>query len=148
MALKLRAADGRAHVQRLLKKAGTKQTSPELRLGGEVLTPAQFGELVEKLDAWRSEMLAFVEGLDIILCPAAAGPALPLDAEVTPAAATYTRTYNLTGWPAAVVRAATSQEGLPLGIQIVGRPWSEHVVLAVAAYIESKTGGWQKPQGI
>jgi amidase len=54
--------------------------------------------------------------------------------------------YNITGWAAAVVRAGTSPERLPLGIQIIGRPWTEDVVLAAAAHIESKTGGWQRPQ--
>ncbi len=145
---KLIRADERAHVKRLLKKAGTRQTSPLLRLDGELLTPAQFTEQVEKLDACRSAMLAFLEDYDIILCPVNARPAPPLGEELTPLSASYTRVYNISGWPAAVVRAGTSPEGLPLGIQIVGRPWTEDVVLAVAAYIESKTGGWQRPKGL
>jgi amidase len=32
-----------------------------------------------------------------------------------------------------------------LGLQVVGQPWREDVVLAVCQYLESKTGGWQKP---
>ena len=40
--------------------------------------------------------------------------------------------FNLTGWPAAVVRCGTASEGLPIGVQIVGPPWREDVVLAVA----------------
>ncbi len=143
---KLTAADGGAHVQRLIKKAGTRQTAPNLGLGGEPLTSPQFTELVEKLDDCRSRMLEFLENFDVILCPPSAVPAPPLDAPPGPPGWNYTSVYNLTGWPAAVVRAGTSPEGLPLGIQIVGRPWAEHVVLAVAAHIESKTGGWQKPQ--
>jgi amidase len=51
--------------------------------------------------------------------------------------------YNLTGWPAAVVRAGTSPEGLPIGVQIVAPPWREDVVLAVAGSIETAFGGWQ-----
>jgi len=54
-------------------------------------------------------------------------------------------TYNLTGWPAAVVRAGTSAEGLPIGVQIVARPWEEHVTLAVARRLEEALGGWQVP---
>jgi len=143
---KFRGADGRAHVLRLLKKAGTKQASPLLRLDGELLTASQFTELLEKLDAWRSEMLAFLENFDILLSPASAQAAWPLSTEFTPALADYTRLYNITGWPAAVVRAGTSPEKLPLGIQIAGRPWAEETVLAVAAHIESRSGGWQKPE--
>ena len=41
--------------------------------------------------------------------------------------------FNLTGWPVVVVRAGTSPEGLPIGIQIVARPWHEHVALDPAS---------------
>ena len=58
----------------------------------------------------------------------------------------YTMTYNLTGWPAAVVRAGSSSNGLPIGVQIVARPWHEDVALAVAAKIEEALGGYQRPR--
>ncbi len=54
--------------------------------------------------------------------------------------------YNLTGWPAAVVRAGTSPEGLPVGVQIAAKPWRDDVALAVAAVIEKGFGGWQPPK--
>ncbi len=38
--------------------------------------------------------------------------------------------YNTTGWPGVVVRVGTSSEGLPIGIQVVFRPWREDVALA------------------
>lgn len=53
----------------------------------------------------------------------------------------YTGIYNSTGWPSAVVRAGTSPEGLPIGIQMLAHPWNEHVSLAAAAALESHTGG-------
>ena len=59
--------------------------------------------------------------------------------------ASYTNAYNLTGWPAAVVRGGTSPEGLPIGVQIVARPWREDVALAVAQQLETALGGWQPP---
>jgi amidase len=142
--LKLAAADGRAWVKRLVRRAGTRQTSPELRLDGEPIKASEFTKLAEDLDEWRTAMLTFMENYDVILCPAHHSPAPPIDQPPFPAL-NYTNAYNLTGWPAAVVRAGTSSEGLPVGVQIVGRPWTEHVVLAVAAHIESKTGGWKKP---
>lgn len=58
----------------------------------------------------------------------------------------YTFPYNMTGWPAAVVRAGTSAQGLPLGVQVVGRPWREDVVLALALAIERGHGGFQAPR--
>ena len=57
----------------------------------------------------------------------------------------YTMSYNLTGWPAAVVRAGWMTGGLPIGVQIVARPWREDVALAVAKTIESACGGFQPP---
>jgi amidase len=54
-------------------------------------------------------------------------------------------TYNLTGWPGAVVRAGTSPEGLPIGVQVVARPWREDVALAVAQFLEGALGGFQPP---
>jgi amidase len=53
--------------------------------------------------------------------------------------------HNLTGWPAVVVRAGTSPEGLPIGVQIAAKPWREDVALAVAGVIEEELGGWQPP---
>ena len=45
--------------------------------------------------------------------------------------------------PVAVVRCGRSPEGLPIGVQVVGRPWTEDVVLAVAKHLEREFGGWQ-----
>ena len=44
-----------------------------------------------------------------------------------------------------VVRAGASPEGLPIGVQLVARPWREDVALAAAEYIETALGGWQRP---
>lgn len=143
---RLAAADGYAHMSRLVKKAGTTQTFPMLRLGGNVMETSEFTRLLEELDASRSAMLEFLEGYDVILCPASAYSAQPVErARRPPPYDSYRSIYNITGWPAAVVRAGTSSEGLPLGIQVVGRPWAEDVVLAVAAHVESVTGGWRRP---
>jgi amidase len=57
----------------------------------------------------------------------------------------YTFAYNLTGWPAAVVRAGQSPEGLPIGAQIVARPWREDIALALAGQVEAALGGWVAP---
>ncbi|MDT7747584.1 MAG: amidase, partial [Pseudonocardiales bacterium] len=40
------------------------------------------------------------------------------------------------GLPAAVVPVGRSAEGLPIGVQVVGRPFHDHEVLAVAALLE------------
>ena len=82
---------------------------------------------------------------DVILCPVNAYPALRHGGtpDALPAFS-YTSTYNLTGWPGAVVRGGTSPEGLPIGVQVVAPPWREDVALSVAQHLEIALGGWQR----
>ena len=52
--------------------------------------------------------------------------------------------FNMTGWPAAVVRCGESVEGLPIGVQIAAGPWREDIVLAVARRLEELLGGGRR----
>jgi amidase len=45
-----------------------------------------------------------------------------------------------------VVRGGTTAQGLPVGVQIVGRPFREDVVIALAAQLEKALGGFQAPK--
>ena len=110
--------------------------------GGEPLSAYEYVQLLAHWNTMRSDCLAFLENYDVIVCPVNATPATRHD-EPTPF--TYTYFYNLLGWPVAVVRCGTSPEGLPIGVQIVARPWREDVALAVAHFLEETFGGWQEP---
>jgi amidase len=57
----------------------------------------------------------------------------------------FTTPASLTGWPAATVRAGTSPEGLPIGVQLVARPWRDDVALAAALAVERALGGYRPP---
>ena len=103
------------------------------------LSSAELTGRYEWLDGWRSRMLARMATLDAIVCPVSPGPAVPHDT-FERATAAYTQTFNLTGWPSTVVRAGTSREGLPIGVQVVARPWREDVSLALAGEIERALG--------
>ena len=61
----------------------------------------------------------------------------------TPRDGPITAAYSFTGWPA--VRAGATSEGMPVGVQIVGRPWRDDVVLAAMQSLEEELGGWQPP---
>ena len=61
------------------------------------------------------------------------------------AAFSYSEVYNYVGWPAAVVPGGTSEEGLPMGIEIGAPPWREDVALALAHRLETELGGWRPP---
>jgi len=150
----LGAADGGDGVEKLLHMVGTREVHPWLQalLGfyrTQTMTTAEFSSLMVKWAMFRSSMLSFMKKYDVIICPACAYPAQPhgttIKAEMI-AGFSYTMTYNLTGWPSAVVRGGTSPEGLPIGVQVVAQPWREDVALAVAKHIENALGGWQRPQ--
>jgi amidase len=104
--------------------------------------------LLRRWDAYRAEMLAFAERYDIVLSPVFPDPARPhgtMNPPGKPDPMSYTTPYSLTGWPAAVVRCGTSPEGLPIGVQLVARPWRDDVALAAAAALERALGGWRAP---
>jgi len=145
----LAVADGGAWIRRLLQEAETTEVHPMLEnrfLSHESISSAEFTALLTRLDRVRSAMISFLEKYDLIVCPVNAYPAMPHGTTSDRSASfSYTRIYNLAGWPGAVVRGGTSPEGLPIGVQIVARPWREDVALAAAQQIETALGGWQRP---
>jgi Asp-tRNA(Asn)/Glu-tRNA(Gln) amidotransferase A subunit family amidase len=96
-------------------------------------------------DTLRTEFLAQMRKYPILLCPAAALPAFrhgertwQIEGQAVHYldAWSYTEWFNLLGNPGTVVPVSQSREGLPIGVQIVGRPWEEEQVLSVAAVLE------------
>ena len=138
-------------ILRLAEKWNTKAISPTLtaRAKQEMPSTAELTELLEKQDANRSRLLGWMKNYDIVINPVMPKPAQPINLGDQPGArkpgASYVGVHNTSGYPVVVVRAGTSPEGLPIGVQIIGQPWCEDKVLAAAAFLESKTGGWQKP---
>jgi Asp-tRNA(Asn)/Glu-tRNA(Gln) amidotransferase A subunit family amidase len=120
--------------------------------------PSHTGQTL--LDMWimrdvvRMQVFSQMREYPILLCPVASIPAFrhgertwSIDGQTVQYldAWSYTEWFNLLGIPAAVVPVVRSNEGLPIGVQIVGRPWEEELVLAVAAELEAQRGGWQAP---
>jgi Asp-tRNA(Asn)/Glu-tRNA(Gln) amidotransferase A subunit family amidase len=121
----------------------------EPELSGEALLDAWI-----RRDTLRADFLAEMRRYPILLCPPAAIPAFRHGERNWPIAGktvhyldawSYTEWFNLLGNPAAVVPVSRSDEGLPIGVQIVGRPWEEEQVLSVAAVLESGCSGWKEP---
>jgi len=119
--------------------------------------PLSADELLNTLlqrDDLRSRFLAKMETFPILICPVCAIPAFGHgEREWTIAgrkieylkAMAYSQWFNLLGNPAVVVPIGQSPDGLPIGVQIVGRPWQEEAILAVAAKIEEASGGFRPP---
>lgn len=137
-------ADGGRGIKDLLSKLGTKEMHPLLTWTRQKkeLSSVEFARALVRWSTFRSQGSEFLENYDLIVCPVRAGPATLHD-EISDF--NYTEYYNLMGWPVVVVRCGTSPEGLPIGVQIVARPWREDVALAAAQPLENTFGGWQKP---
>jgi amidase len=58
----------------------------------------------------------------------------------------FSQWLNLTGFPGVSVPASLSTGGLPIGVQVIGRPYEEELVLAIAERIENARGPWQPPE--
>jgi len=119
--------------------------------------PLKAEELLDTLlerDVLRGKLLARMEEFPVLICPACAIPAFRhrerrwtvrgREVEYLKAMG-YSQWFNLFGNPAAVVPVGRSPEGLPIGVQVVGRPWEDEAVLAVAAKIEETCGGFHPP---
>lgn len=147
---RLEEVDGRAWVRRMLQKAGTTEVGALLTKSlakSKASSSEEFSKLLEELDEFRSSMLQFMNDYDALLVPAGAHPAVLHGDSHKEENSDYSHTsaYNLTGWPGAVVRGGTSPEGMPIGVQIVARPWREDVALALVKHLETALGGWQPP---
>ena len=123
--------------------------------------PVSLADYLIELDQRDKFILAwedYFENWDALLCPAAMTTAFehrPIGTpiEVNGAQAQYWNIpgyclpFNLTGHPAVVIPMGQDQEGMPIGLQIVGRKWSEERLLAVAKTLTQVTGGYQRPAG-
>jgi Asp-tRNA(Asn)/Glu-tRNA(Gln) amidotransferase A subunit family amidase len=120
--------------------------------------PSHTGQTL--LDTWimrdvlRMQVFSQMRGYPVLLCPVASIPAFhhgerswKIDGKTVQYldAWSYTEWFNLLGTPAVTVPFGRSNEGLPIGVQIVARPWEEELVLAVVAELEAQRGAWQPP---
>lgn len=123
---------------------------------------ASIGDYMASLtrrDALITALEKFFDDWDAFLCPVTVGPAIPHVPFGTPidvddakvpyflAGTAYTCVFNLTGHPAVVLPLARSKEGLPIGVQLVGRRWSEATLLALARRLSLLTGPFRSPPG-
>jgi Asp-tRNA(Asn)/Glu-tRNA(Gln) amidotransferase A subunit family amidase len=57
----------------------------------------------------------------------------------------YCQWLNLLGFPGLSLPMGQSRENLPINVQLIGRPYDEERLLAVAELLESARGPWQAP---
>ena len=119
---------------------------------GQVTVDALLGACAER-DLLRANILRQMRDVPILLSPVSTTTAF-LHGEGTwrPGAEQcyrdtmrFSQWLNLTGFPGASVPVGVSAEGLPIGVQVIGRPHEEELVLAVAERIENGRAAWQPP---
>jgi len=139
---------------------------PEIRGKRDQLSPTfkeflSFSEAVspltatELLNAWagmellRARVLEEMSAFPVLLCPVASIPAFRHDERAWTVegqtvnyldSVRYTQWFNALAAPAAVVPVGNSPEGLPIGVQIVARPFEDETALAVAAVVDAAFG--------
>jgi amidase len=128
------------------RKLLERSTRHMARLGRLLVPDRRRDALLAKRDATTARILALWDEVDVVLTPGLSRTALPAEAAFgksgpvafdTAARFTpWTPIFNLTGQPAVSVPAGLGADGLPLSVQLVGRPQGEAALYALAAQLE------------
>ena len=134
-----------SEISPMLKEYLSNATSPN------PISLDQFIQACAERDTLRENILRQMDNVPILLSPVSSAPAFRHgEGNYNPGTGyrdtmRYSQWLNLTGLPGASVPVALSREGLPIGVQVIGRPFEEELVLAVAEAVEHSRGSWQPP---
>ena len=116
---------------------------------GQGLTAVHYRLLETQLQQISRALVSFLDPYDVLLTPALAARPLPIGTLDTAAAepletfrrsgyfTPFTPIFNATGQPAVALPLFAGDDGLPLGVQLAGRPAGEGPLLALAAQLEA-----------
>lgn len=110
---------------------------------GALVSGTDYVQAVRRRRELRDELKAAMAGLDVVVTAGAAGEAPRLDAVArwdVFTAPSFTMPFNVAGYPAISVCSGFGPGGLPLSLQIVGKPFQEAKVFQVADAFEKATG--------
>jgi aspartyl-tRNA(Asn)/glutamyl-tRNA(Gln) amidotransferase subunit A len=129
----------RKHIEDMAQPIG-----PAVReriLGARNLAPGEYAESLRTMMDRRRVFAEWFREFDAILLPTVAVPAPPLDEidEGAPVPAYFTRPQNYLGLTALAMPAGLHQ-GLPLGVQIIGKPFAERQVLEIGKAYQDESG--------
>ncbi len=137
-------------IQFLLWSRGSPMIRAAVRGAGLRMT--RYAEALTRRDRIIGVIERFLSDWDAWLCPVALRPAfphwktgrpIPVDGRQVPywiVGTGYTCIFNLTGHPVVVVPVGRSSEGLPIGVQVVGRRWEDLRLLGIAERIAEVVG--------
>ncbi len=116
-------------------------------------------QLIERLaarDAMRASLLRQMRDTPVLLMPACGVTAFPHRQRRYPTPAKEISQFeammpatpvNLLGLPSLAVPIAQDRDGLPVGVQLIGRPWEEELLLEIGARLEQARGLFPTPPG-
>jgi aspartyl-tRNA(Asn)/glutamyl-tRNA(Gln) amidotransferase subunit A len=152
-------AKGARDITDLYEKSRAEGFGPEVRrrilIGTYVLSAGYYDAYYTRAQKIRALILRdFTEAYkkcDVLLTPATPGPAFALGSKSADPVAMYlndvfTVTVNLAGLPGLAVPAGLTPDGLPLGLQIIGKAFDEATVLRAGRAIEQAADFRAKPQ--
>jgi aspartyl-tRNA(Asn)/glutamyl-tRNA(Gln) amidotransferase subunit A len=110
---------------------------------GEGKTGTEYALARQRGRQWRRKLALLLAGETLLVTPTTPVTAFPIEGAQAITAArrltSFTAPFNLTGLPAISVPCGYTQRGLPAGLQLIGRPWNEALVLRAAQAYESAT---------
>jgi Asp-tRNA(Asn)/Glu-tRNA(Gln) amidotransferase A subunit family amidase len=118
---------------------------------GTPVTLDQFVEACAERDLLRAKLLRPMQNVPILLSPVSSAPAFRHgEGNYRPGTGyldtmRFSQWLNLAGFPGLSVPVRLSKEGLPIGIQLIGRPFEDELLLSVAEALETSRGKWQPP---
>lgn len=112
--------------------------------------------VLDRRDGLIRAIDGLLEDFDAFLCPAVIatafehsnpGSPFPVDGEMVESRFVdhYLVPFNMTGHPAVTIPAGPAEDGLPVGVQLVGRRWGDEALLAVADAVSAVIGGFSPP---
>jgi len=119
--------------------------------GTQAMSMLEFVVKCAARDRERERILRAMRDVPILLSPVSAGPAFRHGEGTYQPGAGYRDTMrhsqwlNLAGFPGVAVPMGKSTEGLPIGVQIIARPYEDELALAVAEQLEAARGPWSAP---
>ena len=130
---------------------------------GNTLTYRDFMQYEERKERLRQRWAAFFESFDLLICPVATTAAFPLNPhgerwermvmvngrpQPSTTALFWAGYPALVGLPATAIPLGQSAEGLPVGAQVVARPYADPMALRFAAWLEAEWYGFKAPPGL
>jgi aspartyl-tRNA(Asn)/glutamyl-tRNA(Gln) amidotransferase subunit A len=109
---------------------------------GALLSAADYITLLRGRALIKRRMAELMQEIDIFAMPTSTHPAETFaEEEATPSfkRTSFTRPFNITGQPAISIPGGFSSAGLPIGLQLVGRPFEDATVLRAAHAYEQAT---------